>query len=108
MTLLLILSPSLLTIPSVNRSFKRMVPKEVSAYLLQVRRDTVEISTFTLSAMSFNFMGCNSRISPYLKYSYCNSTMVFIIFSILDSRCWMALMNHCAEDNLLRRYCLAD
>src|SRR5882757_8452383 len=108
MTLLLILFPSLFTIPSVNRSFSRIVPKGVSAYLLQVRRETVEISTFTLSAISFNFIGLNRRISPYLKYSYCNSTMVRMIFSILDSRCWMALINHCAEDNLLRRYCLAD
>src|SRR5882724_107410 len=108
MTRLLTLSPFSLTMPSVNRSFNRIVPKEVSAYLLHVSRDTVEISTNTLSAMSFNFMGFSKRISPYLKYSYCNSTIVFIIFSILDSRCWMALMNHCAEDSLLRRYCLAD
>src|SRR5258708_31263694 len=107
MTRLLTLSPFSLTIPSVNRSFRRTVPNEVSAYLLQVSRETVEISTCTLSAISFNFMGFSKRISPYLKYSYCNSTMVFIIFSILDSRCWMALMNHCAEDSLLRRHCLA-
>src|ERR1700682_1825584 len=107
MTLLLMLLPSLFTIPSVNRSFSKIVPKEVSAYLLQVSRDTVEISTLTLSATFFNFIGCNSNISPYLKYSYCNSSMAFMILSILDSLCWMALINHWAEDSLLLRYCFA-
>src|SRR6201991_5016851 len=108
MTLLLMLFPSWLTMPSVNRSFSRIVPKGVSAYLLQVRRETVEISTFTVSAMSFSFMGFRSRISPYLKYSYCMFTIACMILSMFDSRCWMALLNHCAEDNLLRRYCFVD
>src|ERR1700678_4143140 len=107
-TLLLILFPCWLTMPSVNRSFNRMVPKGVSAYLLQVSRETVEISTLTRSAMSFSFIGLSRRISPYLKYSYCILRMDRMIFSMLDSRCWMALMNHCAEDSLLRRYCRAD
>src|SRR6185312_5070746 len=80
----------------------------VSAYLLQVRRLTVEISTFTLSAISLSFMGRRSRMSPYLKYSYCISTMARMILSMLFSRCWMALMNHWAEDSLLRKYCLVD
>src|ERR1700742_1011289 len=34
--------------------------------------------------------------------------MDLMIFSMLDSRCWMALMNHCAEDSLLLRYCRVD
>src|SRR6185312_8025747 len=106
-TLLLILFPSWLTMPSVNRSFSRIVPKGVSAYLLQVSLETVEMSTFTRSAISFSFIGFSRRISPYLKYSYCMSTITRMILSILDSRCWMALMNHCADDNLLRRYCFA-
>src|ERR1700733_4029204 len=107
MTLLLMLSPSLLTMPSVKRSFKRTVPKAVSTYLLQVSRETVEISTPTLSAIFFNFIGLSKRISPNLKYSYCQSTIALMIFIILDSLCWMALTNHWAEDSLLRRYCLA-
>src|ERR1700735_2719994 len=107
-TLLLIFVPSWLTIPSVNRSFNKIVPNGVSAYLLQVSRLTVEISTLTLSAMSFNFIGLSRRISPCLKYSYCISTIERMIFSILFSLCWIALMNHCAEDSLLRKYCFVD
>src|ERR1700727_1978646 len=108
MTLLLMLFPSWFTMPSVKRSFRRIVPNEVSAYLLQVSRETVEISTFTRSAISFSFIGCSNRISPYRKYSYCMSRMDRMIFNIFDSRCWIALMNHCADESLLRRYCLAD
>ena len=84
------------------------MPHLVSAYLLLLTREMVEMPNPVLSEMSFSRIGRNELSSPSTKNWCCQWMMADIVNDNVRWRILTALINRCADSTLVLAYSKAS